>query len=134
MGLYSDLINTKPATQQPRKLETQETGKPATQKPRKPVSQETSKPATQVPGKPGIQEPRNAFDINEKSDHKVTFLITDNDFFAIEELKLGMNRQTGQRVTKDDLARCALNLLITDYQTKGEQSFVVRQLRKKTGK
>ena len=117
------------------KPENQHAGNPENQETSKPVFQKTRKPENQKPGKSeGREVVGEGFDINLHPDHKDTFFMTDTEFYSLEELKLKLKRQLGVKVIKDDLARCAFNLLLEDSKENGEQRFIVRHLKNKKGK
>jgi hypothetical protein len=52
----------------------------------------------------------------------------------LEDLKLELRRKHDTRVTKNDLARCALQLLVEDYGRHQERSFLGRKLLGKPGR
>ncbi len=71
------------------------------------------------------------FDINGKPYRKDSFLFTDEEFEALEDLKTDLRRKYDLKATKNDIARSAMQNLFKDfYQHKGE-SFVVQNLKKK---
>jgi hypothetical protein len=124
-----------PENQEPKKPVSQEPRKPGSRKPGKPETQKAGFPKSQEIGKPGKTDVTgDGFDINQAPVHKDTFLLTDPEFYALEDLKLTLKRQLGVKVIKDDLARCAFNLMLADYQAKGDESFVVRHLKAKKTK
>lgn len=100
--------------------ETQEVGKEG--------SRETGK-ETSLPRK---REVGQLFDLNEKPYRKDSFLFTTEEFEALEDLKLELRRKFDLRVTKNDLARCALHYLTEDYKRHKDTSVVVKRLRNKT--
>lgn len=117
--LFSSPAPPKPASKPVLPTESQEVGKEGTREVRK----ETSLP--------GRSEGVLFFDINEKPYRKDSFLFTDKEFEALEDLKLDLRRKFDLPATKNDLARCALQHVVEDYRRHGEASVVVRQLRDK---
>jgi hypothetical protein len=71
------------------------------------------------------------FDINATPYRKDSFLFTDAEFEAMEDLKIDLRRRFDLKATKNDIARCALQHLFEDYERTGEASMVVRRLRTK---
>lgn len=71
------------------------------------------------------------FDLNEKPYRKDSFLFTDSEFDRLEDLKLELRRRFDLPATKNDIARCALQVLYEDYVRDAAKSRVVRQLRSK---
>jgi hypothetical protein len=114
---------------------------PTMPKPRKPVSQEprilpnfpASQLPSQEPGKPAAPapEPVQPFDLQRTPLWKTTFVSTEEELEAIEDLKLELRRRFALKATKNDLIRCALHMLIEDYRRQGEGSFAMKRLRNK---
>src|SRR5205823_3022368 len=74
------------------------------------------------------------FDINERPYRKGSFMLTNEEFWALDEIKLDLQKQHDITATKDDLARCAFRSLLDDYQKRGDSSYIVRVLREKARK
>ncbi len=91
------------------------------------VGKETSLPAKRERGK-------SPFNLNERPYRKDSFLFTDAEFHALEQLKLDIRSKEGLPATKNDLARCAIGRMLADYAERGEDSFVVRLLRAKASR
>lgn len=72
-----------------------------------------------------------AFDINIKPYRKDSFLFTDDEFEAMEDLKLELKRLHDLPATKNDIARIALQRLFEDYAEAGLASAVVSRLQGK---
>ncbi len=87
--------------------------------PRKQGTQETSPPAA-LP-----------FDINETPVKKETYVFTLTEAFALEDLKRDLRRTFDLKASKQDLLRCALHILVEDYQKRGGDSHVVKRFKKK---
>jgi len=92
-------------------------------------SRETGKEAS-LPTK---REATAVLDINIRPYRKDSFLLTDEEFEALDDLKRELRRLHGLNVTKNDIARCALHNLVEDYQQQRARSAVVRRLKEKRG-
>ncbi len=79
----------------------------------------------QVKGKPKV------FDINEKGYRKDSFLFTNEEFEAMEDLKLELRRRYDLKATKNDISRVALSELFDDYRRNLGDSSIVKHLREK---
>jgi hypothetical protein len=101
----------------------QEIGKPGKRETRK----EGKKEASQEVGQEGRGEIQ-AFDLEEAPTRKDSFLFTEAEFEALEDLKLDFRRKYDTKVTKNDLARCAVHLLVADYKANQERSFLGKKL------
>ncbi len=80
---------------------------------------------------PGKREEGPLFDLNDPPFQKANFLFTNQEFEALEDLKLDLRRTYDVKASKQDLARCAIHQLIEDYRQQGEASVVVRRLKSK---
>jgi hypothetical protein len=110
-------------------------------KPRKQVSQESRNlprfPASQIPsqeaGKPASLPPAPVppFDLQRTPLWKTTFVFTEEELEALEDLKLELRRRFALKATKNDLIRCALHALIEDHRRQGERSSTLKRLRSK---
>jgi hypothetical protein len=72
-------------------------------------------------------------DLSELPTRKDTFMVTNEEFEALEDLKLTLRRRLDVRVTKNDLARCALAYLVEDCRRHGVKSAVIRPLTRRRG-
>jgi hypothetical protein len=61
-------------------------------------------------------------------------LFTSEEWEGLEDLKFALRRAYGLDATKNDLARCAMHVLIEDFQAKGADSIAVQRLSRKGGK
>jgi hypothetical protein len=52
----------------------------------------------------------------------------------LEDAKIAITRRYDLAVTKNDLVRCAVHLLLEDFERHGEASTVLARLRRRTGK
>lgn len=82
----------------------------------------------------GNRERGKSFDLDQRPYRKDSFLFTEEEFEALEDLKLELRRKFDLKATKNDLARCAIQNLIEDYQRRGNDSVVVKRLSKKRTK
>lgn len=103
-----------------------------------PISQEVGKQVkketSQETSLPGRREIGPVLDLNETSYRKDSFLFTDSEFEALEDLKLALRRRHGLPATKNDIARAALHHIVEDYHRNGDRSIVVSRLRRKLAK
>lgn len=106
----------------------------------KPGNQKTGQPAGFPAGQPAVREAvqperpsgvQVEFDLNRRPLWKGTFLYTEEELEAIEDLKLELRRKHGVNATKNDIARVGLHSLIEDYRRHGESSTILRRLRAK---
>lgn len=127
----------------------QELVPPLSEKPSAQVAQDraqTKEPRNQgtlQPRKQGSKEPRNqgtlespvtnasGFDLNIAPYKNDTFIFTNEELYAIEDLKTELKRKLDLRTTKYDIVRCAIHCLIEDYRQHGEESHIVQRVRKK---
>lgn len=77
---------------------------------------------------------RRSFDLAELPYRKDTFLFTTDEFEALEDLKLTLRRQHDLKVTKNDLARCAIQYLVEDYRRNADRSPVIAPLKRRRGR
>jgi hypothetical protein len=107
---------------------------PATPIPTKEGSREVGKEGSREASQPAAARPARRFDLNEKGYRKDSYLLTNEEFEGLEDLKIELKRKFDLPATKNDLARAALQHLMEDYERNGEASVAVRRLRKKTSK
>ena len=70
-------------------------------------------------------------DLTDLPYRKDTFLFTRAEFESLEDLKLQLGRALDRKVTKNDLARCAIGYLVADYQRHGTDSAVIAPLKRR---
>jgi hypothetical protein len=114
--------------------------------PEKPVSQEAQekeaapqprKAASVKPQKRRTVEPAAAaakgFDLNLPTEKSHTFAFTFEELWALEDLKTGLSRLLGLdvRITKIDIIRSALHIILDDYRLRGEASLIVDRIKTK---
>ena len=84
------------------------------------------------PTKPGADAPkRSQFDLADEALYKATFTFSQPELEALEDLKLQFRRDHDTKVTKNDLIRAALHLLLEDHATKKKLSYITRKLLKR---
>lgn len=71
------------------------------------------------------------FKLAEEPLHKATYVFTQPELEALEDLKLELRRGQDAKVTKNDLIRSALHMLIEDYAANGTRSYASRKVRGK---
>jgi hypothetical protein len=98
----------------------------------KPRTSAPVKPQKRVPVKPAVSA-ATGFDLNLPTEKSHTFAFTFEELWALEELKTGVSRLLGLdlRITKIDIIRCALHMVVDDYRQHGEQSFIVARFKNK---
>lgn len=145
-GSFSDLYEAMQQRQPSSKLRPPPQRSPAASPPQ-PESQQTrneregGREARREGGKPLPLPRENAdgkaaepFDINERPYRKGSFMLTNEEFWSLDELKLDLHKRFDLLATKDDVARCAFRFILADYQQQREASFLVRVLRAKKRK
>ena len=90
------------------------------------------KPQKRAAVEPTVSEAKG-FDLNLPTQKSHTFAFTFEELWALEELKTGLSRLLGLdlRITKIDIIRCALHMIVDDYRQRGEQSFIVERFKNK---
>jgi hypothetical protein len=119
--------------------------RPAPQ-PKKPVvrvaqeTKETTEPKRQSPMEPKklgtvetVASEAKRFDLNLPTQKSHTFAFTFEELFALQEVLTGLQRLLGLdvRITKIDIIRSALQIIVEDYRKRGENSFIVERIKTK---
>ena len=127
-GLDQKLFS-RPIPQPEQPVPQEEQKKAEAPKPRKVAA---IKPQKLAPAKATTTEAKG-FDLNLPTEKSHTFAFTFEELWALEELKTGLSRLLGldQRITKIDIIRCALHMIVADYRQHGEQSFIVERFKNK---
>lgn len=105
--------------------------------PTKQVSLETRKPGNREARRVGAGEvaatEAREFDLNIPTEKSETFAFTFEEWLALDQLKTELTRLLGVdlRVTKIDIMRCALYMIVNDYRTRGEQSVLFDRIKNK---
>jgi hypothetical protein len=74
---------------------------------------------------------RGRFDLADEPLHKASYLFTREELEALEDIKLELQRSLDTKVTKNDVARCAFQMLFEDYRANGARSYVTRKIRQR---
>jgi hypothetical protein len=124
-------LSEKPATQEVQDAaQTKETRNLGTLEPRKQVTKEPRKQGTlENPAADG-----SGFDLTITPYKNDTFLFTNEELYAIEDLKTELKRKLDLKTTKYDIVRCAIHCLMEDYRQHGEESHIVQRVRKKNAR
>jgi hypothetical protein len=92
---------------------------------------------------PGIAEtqPANAvsvaatvaprFSLEDDPRFKASYNYTQEELITLDDLRVELQRQLDKKVTKNDLMRSALHLLLEDHQTNGSKSYATKKIRKR---
>jgi hypothetical protein len=104
---------TKQVTKETRKLENKETR----------IQKHVENTAAEAKG----------FDLNLPTQKSHTFSFTFEELFALQEVLTGLQRLLGldPRITKIDIIRSALQIIVEDYRKRGEESFIVERIKTK---
>jgi hypothetical protein len=118
----------KPAIQEAQVTEeTTEPKQPGNLETRKQVSKETRKSGNAQKAATEAQ----GFDLNIKPYRKGTYLFTDEELYAIDDLKKDLKRRMDLSSTQYDIVRSAVHSIVEDFRQRGEESFIVQHIRKK---
>jgi hypothetical protein len=98
-----------------------------TRKPRKLVSQETRKLGN---GVTPTTEPQG-FDLNIEPYKKGTFLFTNEELYAVDDVKKDLKRRLDLSSTQYDIVRAAVHIITEDYRKHGADSLIVQRLKTK---
>jgi hypothetical protein len=115
---------------------------PPAPKPEPPPATEPAKPAAK-PARPAqpqkqpkqpethklLASPAPRFDLGDEPLYKASYLFTQAELEALEDLKLELRRQYDTKVTKNDLMRSALHLLLEDHAANSLRSYANRKIR-----
>lgn len=85
--------------------------------------------ATSTPAVPS--EPPAEFDLTVRPYKAHGFLWTDEELWALEDIKQDFKRRHGIETSMQELIRVALHFLVNDYRANGEKSFATRSLSQK---
>jgi hypothetical protein len=105
----------------------------------KQASKELRKQGSLEPRKLGTKQGSNLsqerdepqLDINRRPDRQNTYAFTTDELERLEDLKILIRRRYDLGVTKNDLIRCAVHMLLDDFHGRGEGSDLLVRLRKK---
>ncbi len=110
--------------------ESQQTSKEGNQE----IGKEGSSETSQETSLPGRKEEGPSLDLDATPHRKDSFLFTESEFEALEDLKLAMRRKHDLPATKNDIARLALHHIAEDYHRNPDRSIVVSRLKRKRNK
>ena len=113
-------VREEQASKQDLLVTNKETSLQANKKSFKRVFREPSTPAP-LPAPP-------RFDIGEEPYTQATFKFTDDELYALDDLKRDLNRQRELKITKQNLIRYAVHRLVEDYEQNGDESWLVQQV------
>jgi hypothetical protein len=68
------------------------------------------------------------FDLENEALHKATFAFTQPELEVLEDLKLEFRRDHDTKVTKNDVVRAAVHMLVEDHATNKQRSYISRKL------
>jgi hypothetical protein len=97
--------------------------------PKKPAAASTSPNVSRALRPASLVSSR--FDLDEPALYKATFTFTQPELEALEDLKLELQRGLDSKITKYDLMRSALHMLVEDHGANGERSYISRKLRRR---
>jgi hypothetical protein len=130
------LASVPPLSEKPAAQEAQDTAQ--TKESRSLGNKETRKQVSKEPWNQGTLENPAAdgsgFDLTIAPYKNDTFLFTNEELYAIEDLKTELKRKLDLKTTKYDIVRCAIHCLMEDYQQRGEESHIVQRVRKKNAR
>jgi hypothetical protein len=73
------------------------------------------------------------FSLDDTPLYKNSFLFTQAEQGALDDLKLELRRELDAKVTKNDLVRCAVHMLVDDYGARGNSSLLCQRLQRRGG-
>ena len=73
----------------------------------------------------------SSFKLDDEALYKASYVFTIQELEALEDLKLELKRELDSKVTKNDLIRAALHMLVEDYREQDQQSYVYRKVRRR---
>jgi hypothetical protein len=104
---------------------------PTTERARAQTSEDTSAQANEGASARSFSDPsrEKPFDLGTKPYRRLSFDFTDREYEVIEDVKLQVRRNFGVPITKNDIVRCAMGMLLSDLERTAERSRLVRELR-----
>ncbi len=94
----------------------------------KPTTVETEPKKAPMPKVPVAPPAR--FYLEEQPLYKASFLFTEEELEKLEDLKLELRREYDVKVTKNNLIRAGLHMLLEDHAANGSRSYASRKTRK----
>ena len=129
MGMFNDLHKQDLADQE-KQAQAKQATKQSSLQSNKQESKEAFKQVSKETRKQG-SEKASRLDITAEAYHPATFEFTDDELYALDDLKRDLRRKLDLKTTKERLIRYALHRLVDDYEQAGEASWIVQQLQKK---
>jgi len=131
MGMFDDL-HKQDLADKAKHARAEHASKPAFLETNKKTSLQANKKAfKQVSGEPSTPTPLPfppRFDIGAEPYSQATFKFTDDELYALDDLKRDLNRQRELKTTKQNLVRLAVHRLVEEYDQNGDDSWLVQQL------
>jgi hypothetical protein len=113
--------------------------KPSAEEPKEPRGER--QPSAEQPRRQEVPNPKldqvkasslwTEFALDDEALYQASYLFTQKELEALEDLKLELRREQEIRVSKQNLQRAALQIMIEDYRSAGKDSRLVRKLRKR---
>jgi hypothetical protein len=69
------------------------------------------------------------FNLSERPFFKMSYLYTEDEVLAVDELRSELSHELDDKVTKNDIVRAALHMLLEDDAANGLRSYLRRKLR-----
>jgi len=103
----------------------------ASKEPSKQGSLEASNLASREPRDQGSMTSHPPLSLNTRPERQNTYAFTTEELNRLEDVKIAITRGYDLSVTKNDLIRCAVHMLLEDYESCGAESALLKRLRKK---
>ncbi|MBD0328303.1 MAG: hypothetical protein ICV68_17930 [Pyrinomonadaceae bacterium] len=132
MGMFDDLhkqdLADKAKQAREEQVQKQATKQSSLQTNKQTSLQGNNRTLKQVDAEPSTPTPLPAaprFDIGTEPYTQATFKFTDDELYALDDLKRDLNRQRELKITKQNLIRYAVHRLVEDYDQNGDESWLV---------
>jgi hypothetical protein len=99
--------------------------------PAEPIAPQPEPSVTTQPVDIKLGSLNRSFDVAERALYQANYRFTKEENEAMDDLKLELSRDLGSSITKNDVLRLGLHFMIEDYVTAGDQSYLIKKLRKK---
>lgn len=129
-GVEQRLFSTPPSAPTPEPQKPVEKPSPPAAAPTPEVASSKPAPDRKISLLPGSLA-TTAFRLDDEALYKASYVFTPQELEALEDLKLELKRELDAKVTKNDLIRAALHMLVEDYRAHVQDSFVVRKIRRR---
>src|SRR4051812_49149764 len=84
--------------------------------------------------RPHDQSVKRSFDLNKEAPIRRAFNFTEEELYAIEDIKIELSRKYDLQVTLYDVVRIGVHEIVEDYQVNGDNSLVVKRAKSKIPK